>query len=99
MFRGWADVWLSAKFRDWAIPPETLVAIQAPVLALQGADDEYGGPEQLQRIETGVGAAAKTVLIPDCAHEPHVQAREAVMAESIDFIETVKAAAPTDAAV
>ena len=100
MFRGWADIWLSPEFRDWTIPPETLSTIAAPVLALQGADDEYGSPEQLQRIEAGVGAAAKTVLIPDCAHEPHVQAREAVMDEALGFIETIKAAAqPPDAAV
>ncbi|MDA0230147.1 MAG: alpha/beta hydrolase [Proteobacteria bacterium] len=100
MFSGWADIWLSAEFRDWSIPSETLGAIQAPVLALQGADDEYGSAAQLQRIEAGIGAAAKTVLIPDCAHEPHVQAREAVMDETLGFIEIIKAAlAPPDSAV
>ena len=100
MFRGWADIWLSADFRAWSIPPETLDTIQAPVLALQGADDEYGSAAQLRRIEAGVGASAKTVLIPDCAHEPHVQAREAVMEEALAFIESIKEApAPPDSAV
>ena len=89
MFRGWADIWLSPKFRDWSIPAETLGAIRAPVLALQGADDEYGGAEQLQRIEAGVGEAAKTALIPDCRHAPHVEAREAVMEEAINFIQDI----------
>ena len=91
MFRGWADIWLSAGFRGWTIPSETLGAIHAPVLALQGADDEYGSAEQLHRIKAGVGEAAKTVLIPECAHEPHVQARETVMDEAIGFIESIKA--------
>jgi pimeloyl-ACP methyl ester carboxylesterase len=91
MFRGWADIWLSPEFRDWTIPPETLGAIQAPVLAMQGADDEYGSAEQLARIEAGIGEAARTVLIPDCAHEPHVQARETVMEEALNFIEDIKA--------
>ena len=100
MFRGWADVWQSPQFRDWTIAPETLGAIRAPVLALQGADDEYGSAEQLQRIEAGVGAGAKTVLIPDCAHEPHGQAREAVMDQALGFIENLKPAPePPDAAV
>ena len=100
MFRGWADIWLSADFRDWSIPPKTLGAIQAPVLALQGADDEYGSVAQLHRIESGVGASAKTVIIPDCAHEPHVQAREAVMEEALTFIKTIKELpAPPDSAV
>ena len=93
MFHGWADVWLSPAFRDWAIPPETLGAIQAPVLAMQGADDEYGTPEQLERIKAGVGEAAKTVLIPECAHTPHVEARETVMDEAINFIQDIKKAA------
>ena len=70
------------------------------MLALQGADDEYGSTAQLQRIAAGVGAAARTVLIPDCAHEPHVQAREAVMDEVLGFIENIKAVpAPPDSAV
>ena len=93
MFHGWADIWLSPEFRDWTIPPETLGAIQAPVLALQGADDEYGTAEQLERIKAGVGEAARTVLIPDCAHTPHVEAREAVMEETINFIQDIKEAA------
>jgi len=90
MFRGWADIWLSPQFRDWSLPPETLGKIQAPVLALQGADDEYGTGAQLQRIEAGVGDKARTVLIPECAHVPHVQAREIVMEEALSFIAGVK---------
>ena len=90
MFRGWADIWLSPEFRDWVIPPETLAAIQAPVVALQGADDEYGTPEQLERIKAGIGDTAKTVLIPNCAHTPHVESRETVMDEAINFIKDIK---------
>jgi len=90
MFHGWANIWLSPEFRDWRIPPETLGAIRAPVLALQGANDEYGTPAQLEKIKAGIGDAAKTVVLPDCAHEPHAQAREAVMEEAIGFIEKVK---------
>lgn len=92
MFHGWANIWLSPEFRDWSIPPETLGAIKAPVLSLQGVDDEYGTPEQLERIKTGIGDHAKTVLIPECAHEPHVQARETVMDEAINFLQDIKQA-------
>ena len=90
MFHGWADIWLSPEFRDWTIPPETLGAIEAPVLALQGADDDYGTPAQLEKIKAGVGDGAKTVLIPECAHTPHVEARETVMDEVINFIQDLK---------
>jgi pimeloyl-ACP methyl ester carboxylesterase len=90
MFRGWADIWLSSQFRDWIIPAETLGKIASPVLALQGADDEYGTPEQLSRIEAGVGESARTLLIPECGHVPHDQARETVMEAALDFIAEVK---------
>jgi len=90
MFHGWANIWLSPEFRNWSIPPETLGTIKAPVLALQGADDNYGTPEQLERIKTGIGDHAKTVLIPKCAHEPHVQARKTVMDAAVNFLQDIK---------
>ena len=90
MFHGWADIWLSPDFRDWSIPPETLGKIEVPVLALQGEEDEYGTSEQLRRIEAGVGERARTLLIPNCSHVPHVQAREIVMAAALGFIADVR---------
>ena len=90
MFHGWADIWLSPQFRDWSIPPETLGKIQALVLALQGTDDEYGTPEQLHRIGTGIGEGARTLVIPDCAHVPHVNAEEKVMEAALDFLASIK---------
>lgn len=90
LFRGWADIWLSPQFRDWTIPPETLGKIRAPVLSIQGAEDEYGTPEQLRRIEAGIGENAHTFLIRNCAHAPHIQARTTVMNVALDFISGVK---------
>lgn len=88
MFRGWADIWLSPKFRDWRIDEE-IRAVEAPVLALQGADDNYGTPEQLRRIEAAVSGPVRTVLIPDCGHLTYRDGRETVMAEAVSFIRDV----------
>ncbi|HKY95003.1 MAG TPA: alpha/beta fold hydrolase, partial [Kiloniellales bacterium] len=45
-FWGWNDIWLLPAFRDWTIE-DVLPAIQAPVLAIQGEDDEYGTMAQI----------------------------------------------------
>jgi pimeloyl-ACP methyl ester carboxylesterase len=48
-FRGWNDVWLDPAFRAWNIEA-ALDAIDCPVLAVQGEDDEYGTLEQIRGI-------------------------------------------------
>src|ERR1700730_226604 len=49
VFWGWNDIWLHPEFRSWNIE-EYLPRITCPVLAIQGADDEYGSLEQIRRI-------------------------------------------------
>jgi pimeloyl-ACP methyl ester carboxylesterase len=41
LFRGWSGLWLDPARRDWSII-DRLSRITCPVLAIQGADDEYG---------------------------------------------------------
>ena len=90
MFRGWSEVWLSPGFRDWTIVP-LLPAIRCPVLAIQGEEDEYGTPDQVRAILQGVSGPSEGLLLPGCAHVPHVQAREAVLARMIQFLAPVTA--------
>jgi pimeloyl-ACP methyl ester carboxylesterase len=78
LFFAWADIWLSAPFAFWNIEAE-IRPVGAQVLALQGADDEYGSPDQLVRIARAVTGPCETRLIPDCAHQPQFQARDAVL--------------------
>jgi pimeloyl-ACP methyl ester carboxylesterase len=66
----WIDVWLSSEFRDWNIE-RYLPAIRCPVLALQGADDEYGTPDQVRAIIEGVAGPACGALIAGAGHTPH----------------------------
>ena len=84
-FAGWSDVWLSESFREWDIVAE-LPGIRCPVLALQGADDEYGTPKQLAWIAGAVSGPVDTLLIPKCAHIPHFQARQTVMNALTEFV-------------
>lgn len=88
MFRGWRDIWLSPAFRAWNIE-DALPRITCPVLAVQGSDDEYGTPRQLAAIKAGVGGPCETWLVPNCAHAPHHQAREPVLARIAAFVAAV----------
>jgi len=49
-FYGWADVWLDPEFERWDIRDDFLPRISAPLLAIQGQDDEYGTLAQLDEI-------------------------------------------------
>lgn len=68
-FRGWNDVWLSPAFRAWNIEAE-IAAITCPLLAVQGANDEYGTLEQIRGIARRV-PQTELLVIPDCGHSPH----------------------------
>jgi len=88
VFRGWCDTWLREDFRHWNIIAE-LPRITCPALILQGGDDEYGTPAQIETIAAAVSGPVETVLLPDCAHLPHHQARERVLVLMQRFIQKV----------
>lgn len=72
--RGWSETWLRDDFRDWNLFAE-LPAIEVPLLALQGREDEYATAEQLAIIAKEASNAT-TVLLEHCRHFPQNQARE-----------------------
>lgn len=89
-FFGWNGAWSDPKFRFWNIE-EYLPGISAPVLLIQGEDDEYGSVEQLRAIERQVGGPVQTELLPDCGHSPHRDQAEAVLKIMTEFVGRVLA--------
>lgn len=84
-FRGWNDIWLHPAFRDWDIR-EVLPAVTAPVLAIQGHDDEYGTMRQLDEIATAVGGPLDRLELHTCGHSPHRDRPEATLAAIVGFV-------------
>lgn len=84
-FRGWNDVWLSPEFRSWNIE-DRLAAITAPVLVVQGTEDQYGTLAQVEAIERGVSGRVDRCLIEGAGHAPHLDAREAVVEAISQFV-------------
>lgn len=77
-FQGWNDIWLSPDFRAWNIE-EYLPAIAVPIVLIQGEDDQYGTLAQVEAIARQVKGPVETVVLPDCAHSPHVDQNEATL--------------------
>jgi pimeloyl-ACP methyl ester carboxylesterase len=76
-FYGWNDVWLSPQFRDWNI--ESYVdSLRAPVLAIQGLDDEYGTLAQLESIARRAPVCVDRLVLAHCGHAPHLERRALV---------------------
>jgi pimeloyl-ACP methyl ester carboxylesterase len=81
----WNDAWLDPQFRRWNIE-EYLPSITAPVLAIQGTDDEYGTMAQLKSICGKVKGPCETLELPDCGHSPHRDQADAVLAAVTRFV-------------
>ncbi|MSQ60100.1 MAG: alpha/beta hydrolase [Betaproteobacteria bacterium] len=84
-FWGWNDIWLDARFRDWNIE-EYLPAIESPVLAVRGHDDEYGTMEQIHALVRAV-ERIEVKKLANCGHSPHRDQPEIVLAATAGFLE------------
>src|ERR1700754_389314 len=83
-FRLWNDIWLAPEFRDWNIE-DVLPRITVPVLAIQGAHDQYGTLAQIDAIEAGVSGPFERAVL-DARHAPHLEAPEQTLRAAAEFI-------------
>ncbi|MBT3788273.1 MAG: alpha/beta hydrolase [Alphaproteobacteria bacterium] len=90
-FWGWNGVWLDPEFRDWNIE-EFLSEIEVPVLALQGVNDEYGTPDQIDSIKRNIGISARTIMLDDCGHSPQKDQPDATLRAIAGFVNRVSPA-------
>lgn len=91
LFSAWSDTWLRDDFWTWNIEAY-LPSISAPTLIVQGVQDEYATPAHVDRILRGLGSADKQgVLLPNCAHVPHLQNAEETLKTILEFIRRVVA--------
>jgi pimeloyl-ACP methyl ester carboxylesterase len=86
-FWGWNDIWLDPAFRAWNIEA-SLRGVGCPVLAIQGADDDYGTLAQLDAIERGVPRPVERLVLAECKHSPHRDQPAATLAAMARFIES-----------
>jgi pimeloyl-ACP methyl ester carboxylesterase len=87
-FWGWNDIWLDPLFRCWNIE-SYLPAITCPVLCIQGKDDEYGTPAQVEAIKAGV-PQTEIVMLDNCKHSPHRDQAEITLDRMAEFIARIE---------
>jgi pimeloyl-ACP methyl ester carboxylesterase len=85
MFHGWADIWLLPENQGWNMEA-ALPGITCPLLIVQGENDEYGTLAQVDAIVRGASGRTETLIIPECAHSPHLQARVATLEGMAAFV-------------
>jgi pimeloyl-ACP methyl ester carboxylesterase len=84
VFQGWSQLWLSERFHDWNIE-NCVSSITCPVLAVQGAQDQYGTLGQLDEVAARAPNATRVVL-EHCGHFPHVEQPAALAAAVERFL-------------
>ncbi len=83
-FLGWADVWLEPDFRAWTIE-DLSAAVTAPMLLIQGRDDEYGTLAQLDSIQTRARVPVSRLVLANCGHSPQRDQERSVLETIVGF--------------
>lgn len=83
MLDRWLAIWLDPAFAKWSIEAE-VEAIIAPLLLIQGDQDEYGTFSQLDRISDRL-ARARQLRLERCGHSPHRDQPTAVLRATAQF--------------
>lgn len=83
-FRGWNGAWLDPGFKSWNIAG-SIDYLRVPVLAIQGADDQYGTLAQIREIENRIYSPVDVEILADCRHSPHLEQPERTLAVIADY--------------
>ena len=86
-FWQWNDIWLSPAFAAFDIRPDCR-SISAPLLLVQGLDDEYGTLAQLEAI-AAAAPQAQCLTLAACGHSPHRDQPAALTQALVDFLARV----------
>ncbi|MEM7271160.1 MAG: alpha/beta hydrolase [Pseudomonadota bacterium] len=92
-FRGWAEAWLRPDFKEWNVS-DCIDYWRVPCLAIQGFDDQYGTPAQIEEITSRAYSPVDAVLLEDCRHAPHFEQRDRTLAEVTEFMERLERIEP-----
>lgn len=85
VLEAWIDTWLAPSFADWSLDA-VLPQVRCPVLAIHGAEDEYGSIRHPERIGRLAGGPARVEVMSDTCHVPHREREAAVLDLVAEFL-------------
>lgn len=85
MFWGWANFWSQESSRKWNML-SLLQRIESPVFFIQGDKDNFGTLKQGEVIGDLVMGDYEELIIENCGHIPHFEAKEEVIKTIVNFI-------------
>lgn len=88
IFKAWSETWLSPWFKHWSIE-YLLPSVAAPLLVIQGRNDQYATTAQASSIATKTAGYTHLEIIENCAHIPHLEAQSGVLASMSTFINKI----------
>ncbi len=89
LFYAWSDTWQTEAFRKWNI--ESLLSnIRCPILAIQGKEDQYGTPAQVDSIVKNVSGFAVSKMVDNCGHAPHSEQEQEVVEHCRLFLRDIQ---------
>lgn len=86
LYHAWTDTWTAPWFRDWSVAGH-MPGIVCPLLVIQGEDDEFGTLAQVRGMVEGASGHAEALILPECGHTPHREAREQVEGSVARFLQ------------
>lgn len=84
-FGGWNGGWLTPAFKAWNIEG-AIDGIGVPVLAIQGANDQYGTQAQIDTLERRLNVPFTRLILDGCGHSPHIEKPQATLAAITEFV-------------
>lgn len=88
IMKAWVNTWLDPSYRDWSVVQE-MQNITAPLLFIQGMNDEYGTLEQVAATLDNVKGVAKSKIFENIGHTPHKENKEDTLEVITSFLTEV----------
>jgi len=89
IFKAWSTTWLTGWFKHWNIE-YLLPSIEAPLLVIQGANDQYGSIDQVHSIVSNSSGHAQLEMVDNCGHAPHLEAQPVTLELMSKFVAQIK---------
>lgn len=85
----WIDTWLSESYASWTIK-DSAPAVNTPLLAIHGLEDEYGSVAHPQQIAALGTNRVEKLLLKGCQHVPHREQPELVIDTIRVFVDAME---------